>query len=400
MINLKKFFGPSTLIAAAFIGPGTLTTCTIVGVQTSYELLWAMLFAIFATISLQEMSARLGFATQEGLGETFNKEFRSGIPRYLVFFLVIGAILIGNAAYEAGNISGGVLGLDLMLGEHPIYPVVIGGCCFLLMYFGGYKQIEKMLIALVILMSICFLITAIMVQPDIGEILRGFIPKRPTNGNFLLIAAVIGTTVVPYNLFLHASVIAKIKEPNRSLRDIRIENTISILLGGLISILIIITAAGSSEAVTEVKTAKDLAIQLEPLFGQGAKWFMGIGLAAAGISSALTAPLAAAYAAQGLFGWSKEETNAKFRAVWMTILAIGVLVAVTDAPRVLVIKFAQITNAILLPFIAIYLLYISNAKKILGDYTNGWLANIAGIFVIIITLFLSFKSLNGVFGFF
>ena len=397
MINLKKFFGPSTLIAAAFIGPGTLTTCTIVGVQTSYELLWAMLFAIFATITLQEMSARLGFATEAGLGEAFNRQFSGGISRYLVFFLVIGAILIGNAAYEAGNISGGVLGLDLMIGEHPIYPVIIGVLCFLLMYFGGYKQIEKILIALVILMSICFLITAIMVQPDIGEILHGFIPKRPTDGNFLLIAAVIGTTVVPYNLFLHASVIAKSKKPNSSLRDIRIENTISILLGGLISILIIITAAGSSEAVTEVKTAKDLAIQLEPLFGQGAKWFMGIGLAAAGISSALTAPLAAAYAAQGLFGWSKEETNVKFRAVWITILVIGVLVAVTNVPRVLIIKFAQITNAILLPFIAIYLLYISNAVKVSGKYTNGWLANTAGIFVIIITLLLSFKSLNGVF---
>ena len=397
MINLKKFFGPSTLIAAAFIGPGTLTTCTIVGVQTSYELLWAMLFAIFATVTLQEMSARLGFATESGLGEAFNRQFSSGISRYLVFFLVIGAILVGNAAYEAGNISGGVLGFDLMIGEHPIYPVIIGLFCFLLMFFGGYKQIEKILIALVILMSICFLITAIMVQPDFGEILRGFVPKLPTDGNFLLIAAVIGTTVVPYNLFLHASVIAKSKKPDSSLRDIRIENTISILLGGLISILIIITAAGSSEAVTEVKTAKDLAIQLQPLFGEGAKWFMGIGLAAAGISSALTAPLAAAYAAQGLFSWSKEESNFKFRAVWMTILAIGVLVAVTDVPRVMVIKFAQITNAILLPFIATYLLYISNAKKISGEYTNGWLANLAGIFVIIITLMLSFKSLNGVF---
>jgi NRAMP (natural resistance-associated macrophage protein)-like metal ion transporter len=397
MINIKKFFGPSTLIAAAFIGPGTLTTCTIVGVQTSYELLWAMLFAIFATVTLQEMSARLGFATESGLGEAFNRQFSSGISRYLVFFLVIGAILVGNAAYEAGNISGGVLGFDLMIGEHPIYPVIIGLFCFLLMFFGGYKQIEKILIALVILMSICFLITAIMVQPDFGAILKGFVPKMPTDGNFLLIAAVIGTTVVPYNLFLHASVIAKSKQPNTSLRDIRIENTISILLGGLISILIIITAAGSSEAVTEVKTAKDLAIQLQPLFGQSAKWFMGIGLAAAGISSALTAPLAAAYAAQGLFGWSKEESNVKFRAVWMAILAIGVLVAVTDVPRVMVIKFAQITNAILLPFIATYLLYISNAKKISGEYTNGWLANLAGAFVIIITLMLSFKSLNGVF---
>ncbi|MEN0006898.1 MAG: divalent metal cation transporter, partial [Bacteroidota bacterium] len=140
-MNLKKYFGPSTLVAAAFIGPGTLTTCTIVGVQTSYSLLWAMLFAIAATIVLQEMAARLGFVTQEGLGEAFRKQFTQPLSRYLVFFLVIGAILVGNAAYEAGNISGGILGLDLLVGEYQLWPVIIGIVCFTLMYFGGYQWV-------------------------------------------------------------------------------------------------------------------------------------------------------------------------------------------------------------------------------------------------------------------
>ncbi len=400
MINLKKYFGPSTLVAAAFIGPGTLTTCTMVGVQTSYSLLWAMLFAIIATIVLQEMAARLGFATQQGLGEAFNKQFKTGISRYLVFFLVIGAILIGNAAYEAGNISGGVLGLDLIAGEFKLWPVVIGIFCFLLMYFGQYKWIERILISLVIIMSLCFLITVIMVKPNLSDVLKGFIPTAASFDNFLLIMAVIGTTVVPYNLFLHASTISKKWSTKDSLRDLRIENIIAIVLGGIISMLIIITAASSSGAVEEVRSAKDLAIQLEPLFGQSAKWFMGIGLMAAGISSALTAPLAAAYAAKGLFSWSDDETNIKFRSVWMIILLIGVLVSITDVERVLIIKFAQITNALLLPFIAIYLLYISNVKKLMGQYTNGMVSNILGGIVVLVAIMLSLKSLNGIFGFF
>lgn len=398
---MKKYFGPSTLVAAAFIGPGTLTTCTMVGVQTSYSLLWAMLFAIVATIVLQEMAARLGFVTQQGLGEAFNRQFPKGISRLVVFFLVIGAILIGNAAYEAGNISGGVLGLDLLvpilsesfgIGEVKLMPVALGVICFLLMYFGGYKWIEKILISLVILMSVCFLVTAIMVQPNISEILQGFIPQRVEGENFLLIMAVIGTTVVPYNLFLHASTISKKWKATDSLKDLRIENAVAIILGGLISILIIITAA-SSDVLTEVKSAKDLAIQLEPLFGQRAKWFMGVGLMVAGLSSALTAPLAAAFAAKGLFGWSDDETNIKFRAVWMVILVIGILVSITDVERVLIIKFAQITNAILLPFIAGYLLYISNSKVILGQFTNNRLSNILGVIVLIVTILLSLKSL-------
>ncbi|MGB5244735.1 MAG: Nramp family divalent metal transporter [Lutimonas sp.] len=399
MNDLKKYFGPSTLVAAAFIGPGTLTTCTIVGVQTGYQLLWAMLFSILATIVLQEMAARLGYATQSGLGEALNKEFPKGIARYLVFFLVIGAILIGNAAYEAGNISGGVLGLDLIAGEMKLWPILIGIFCFLILFFGRYKWVEKILIGLVIIMSLCFLITAILVKPDLKEVFKGFVPSMPSGDAFLLIMALIGTTVVPYNLFLHASTISKKYSVDSSLKDLRIENAVSIILGGIISILIIITAASSAKELTEIDSAKDLAVQLEPLFGKSAKWFMGIGLMAAGISSALTAPLAAAYAAKGLFGWKDGEKNLKFRSVWMVILLIGIYVSISNLERVLVIKFAQITNAILLPFVAIYLLYISNSKKILAKFTNSLFTNILGVIVILFTLILSIRTLNNVFHF-
>ncbi len=395
---MRKYFGPSTLVAAAFIGPGTLTTCTMAGVQTGYTLLWAMLFSIFATLILQEMSARLGFVTRKGLGEAIDSQFSVGVSRVLVFFLVIGAILIGNAAYEAGNIAGGVLGLHLIMGEWKILPLGLGGISFLLLFFGKYKLVERVLIGLVILMSVCFLLTAIIVRPDFGAIFRGFIPSG-IDENFLLIMGLIGTTVVPYNLFLHAATISKKWDENASIRDIRIENAVAITLGGLISMLIIITAAASSGNVEAVTSAKDLATQLEPLFGATAKWAMGLGLLAAGLSSTLTAPMAAAYAAQGLFAWEKNEKDMKFRAVWMLILGIGIVVAMMpDLKPVRIIKFAQITNALLLPFIAVYLLYISNSKKLLGKYTNTLLVNILAAVVIGITILLSLKVLYGLFG--
>ncbi len=394
---MRKYFGPSTLVAAAFIGPGTLTTCTMAGVQTGYTLLWAMLFSIFATLVLQEMSARLGFVTQKGLGEAIDAQFSAGVSRVLVFFLVIGAILIGNAAYEAGNIAGGVLGLHLMVGEWKILPLVLGGISFLLLFFGKYKLVERVLIGLVILMSVCFLLTAVIVRPDFGAIFSGFVPSG-IDENFLLIMGLIGTTVVPYNLFLHASTISKKWDENASIRDIRIENAVAITLGGLISMLIIITAAASQGNVEAVTSAKDLATQLEPLFGATAKWAMGFGLLAAGLSSTLTAPMAAAYAAQGLFGWENDEKDSKFRAVWMLILGIGVVVAMTGFKPVSIIKFAQITNALLLPFIAAYLLYISNSKELLGKYTNTLLVNILAGVVIGITVLLSLKTLYGLFG--
>ena len=86
-MNLKKYFGPSTLIAAAFIGPGTITTCTIAGVKSGYTLLWALVFSTFATMILQEMAARLGYTTQKGLGEAISLKFDKGIKKVHCFWI-------------------------------------------------------------------------------------------------------------------------------------------------------------------------------------------------------------------------------------------------------------------------------------------------------------------------
>ena len=360
-----------------------------------------MLLSILSTLILQEMASRLGFVSQRGLGEALRLQMKKGLGKYFAFSLVIGAIIIGNTAYEAGNISGGILGLQLTVGIFSGWPVVLGSICFLLMYYGGYAWIEKILIMLVLLMSLCFLLTTLIVEPPIFEILNGFIPRMPSNQEFLLVMAVIGTTVVPYNLFLHASLVAGKRTTHSSnLKEIRLENFISITLGGVVSILIIVTAASSADKINEVVSAKDMAIQLEPLFGLTARYLMGIGLMAAGISSAITAPMAAAYAAKGLFGWKGDEKNTNFKITWISILIIGVIVASTNVKDILIIKFAQIANALLLPFIAVFLLRTCNSRIVLGSNRNSILTNILGILVIILTVLISLKSLDGIFNIF
>jgi len=395
-MKLNKFFGPSTLVTAAFIGPGTITTCTMAGVESGYTLLWALLFSIVATIILQEIAARIGFVTQKGLGEAIVQQYPTGILRILVLILVISSIIIGNAAYEAGNISGGILGMELIVGDFRFWPLVMGFFSFAILWYGGYKWLEKVLISLVVMMSLCFLMTVIIVQPPLVEILKGFVPSNINDSSYLLILGLIGTTIVPYNLFLHASTISKKWKAESKLSDIRTENITSITLGGIISIMIVITAAASRGITSEVSNATDLAMQLEPLFGSAAKVLMGLGLMAAGLSSTLTAPIAAAYAAKGLFGWPEGDKNTKFRMVWISILMIGVFVAMIGLKPILIIKFAQITNAILLPFIAGFLIYIANSKKILGQYINGFIINLLSVSVIIITVMLSIKTLSAV----
>lgn len=399
MSKLSKYFGPSTLVAAAFIGPGTITTCTLAGVSTGYDLLWAMVFSISATLVLQEMAARLGWVTRQGLGEAINKRYKSGLSRYLVFFVVIGAIIIGNAAYESGNLSGGILGLELLFGPFQYFPLIIGLVAFFLLFLGSYKFLETVLVSLVILMSLCFLVTAILVKPDIIEILKGMLPNA-RNFDLMLILGLIGTTVVPYNLFLHASTVSKKWPADASLSDLRMENRVSIILGGLISMLVIVVAAANRGQLSEVTGAGDLAAQLEPFCGSMAPILMGIGLLAAGLSSALTAPLAAAWAAKGIFNWTEDEKGIRFRMVWMIILGIGIAVTLSGLKPIIIIKFAQVTNALLLPFIAGYLLYLANQKEIMGRFVNSMAKNIIGTSVILITLSLSIRSLGKLFNLF
>ena len=392
-MKMRRYFGPSTLVAAAFIGPGTLTTCTLAGVHSSYSLAWALIFSTAATVTLQEMSARLGFVSRSGLGEAVKSQISSKALRILLLGLIICAIFIGNAAYEAGNISGTGLGLELLFGPSSFWPLLTGAIAFVLLLFGRYGWIENFLVGLVILMSTCFLITAFLTQADLIALFKGMIPSIPQEEELILAMSLIGTTVVPYNLFLHASIISKKWTETDSIRDIRLENTVSIVLGGFISLLIMMVAASVSENVSSVENASDLAIQLEPLLGSSSNWLMGLGLMAAGLSSSITAALAAAYVIKGIFNINYERRSKLFKISWAIIIVVGTAIAMTGYNSILLIKFAQMTNALLLPIMAVFLVYVCNVKSLLEDFTNGLLSNSLGILVIILTLLLSAKTI-------
>jgi len=399
-----KNIGPGPLVAAAFIGPGTVTVCTLSGVRFGYVLLWALLFSVFATIILQEMAARLGVITQKGLAEVIREEITSSGLRYFFIVLILSAIVIGNAAYEAGNISGGILGLETILGKQSLsfgnfqlnlFSVFIGIIAGALLYLGNYKILERTLITLVILMSVSFLITAFVTKPNWGDLLSGLFTFQSPTGSLLTIVGLIGTTVVPYNLFLHAA-LAKEKWSSQSdLNFAKKDTFIAIILGGLVSMAIVVSATAISS--NEITNAADLALSLAPLFGDFAKYFLSIGLFAAGITSAITAPLAAAYVAAGCLGWKSNLKSLRFRMVWGLILVLGVAFSSFGIKSITIIEFAQFANGLLLPLIAAFLIWAMNRKKLLGKFKNTRFQNILGIIILLITIGLGLKSILSVF---
>lgn len=391
-----KNIGPGDLIAAGFIGPGTITTCTKSGASSGYTLLWAMLFSTVATIIFQEMAARLGIVTGKGLGENIREKISNKALKALAVGIVIVAIFVGNIAYETGNLVGGSMGISTLIPQVPntIWAPLLGVIAFALLWSGSYKKIEKMLMGLVLVMSVTFFTTAILCKPDLGAIIKGmFIPTAGAN-DWLTIVGIIGTTVVPYNLFLHASSVSERWSSKEDLKNARIDTVISIGLGGLISMAVIISASASFYGTgTVIDSGAVMAAQLEPLLGPWAKWFFGIGLFAAGFTSAITAPLSAAFATTGDLGYKKDMKSIKFKSVWMIVLGVGIVLSGLgmSSPTELILV-AQAANAIILPIIAIFLIYVLNHND-LGEYKNKLWNNILGLCILCVTLMISYRSL-------
>ncbi|MEM0953842.1 MAG: Nramp family divalent metal transporter [Pseudomonadota bacterium] len=403
MLSRLKTLGPGILVTAAFIGPGTVTTASIAGAGYGFALLWALLFSVAATMVLQEMAARLGLVTRQGLADALREVFANSWLGAVATLLVVAAIGFGNASYEAGNIIGAALGLESVLGwPVSLSAVLVGALAAALLGSGRYALIEKLLVALVLLMSLVFIATLIQVKPNLAAMLQGaLIPSLPS-GSMLTVIALVGTTVVPYNLFLHASAVQEKwsagADTAQSLREARTDIGLSVGLGGLITVAVMSTAAAAFFGSTAAFSAANMAEQLEPLLGSAARYFFAAGLFAAGLSSAVTAPLAASYAVCGILGWSVSLTSLRFRLVWIAVLLSGTAFAAVGTKPLTAILFAQAANGFLLPVCAVFLLLVMNRKNRLGEHTNSTFSNIAGVIVVSVTLILGGLKILQVFG--
>ena len=402
MLKAFKNIGPGIIVTSAFIGPGTVTLCILSGIEFGYSLIWCIVFSIIATCYLQEISSRLGIISRKGLSEIITDIDNNFIRKTAVSFIFL-SLFIGNTAYESGNISGTSMGLETFIGssslnifnhEINLNPIFIGFILILIVGNGSYKVFEKFLLILVSIMSLTFIFLAIISKPKINDLLNGLVPSVDDN-NFIYVIGLIGTTVVPYNLFLH-SYVSKNKWKNRDdYKNSIFDTIISIVFGGIISLSIIITSASAHNLFnpTEIKNAVDLGSQISPILGNSSKYFISIGLFCAGITSSITAPIATSYALSGIFKYKPKWEDPSFKKISYTVIIIGVLFSSLSYQPIVIIKFAQFINGLFLPLIAGFLLWSINKKKIMGDFTNSDRYNLLGIIIIIISLLISYRSL-------
>ena len=380
------------VISAAFIGPGTVTTATSAGAQYGLSLLWTMVFAIIACIILQEGVARINIVGNLSLGQAIVQQFgNSGSKSFIGAGLTI-AVVLGCAAYEAGNILGAVSGIALTTEINTrLATIAIVIIAFILLYTNRFNVLTSFLAAIIGIMGLSLLVVAFTLDIDAKQVLTGLSVPTIPHGAELLTLGLIGTTVVPYNLFL-GSRLAKSQE----LKTMRQGLTLSVILGGLISISLILIGS----KVTGTFNFVSVAAAISRATGPWATYFFAFGLFAAGLTSAITAPWAASIALTSTL--QLEPTAKAFKATWMVVLLTGLVFGISQVKPIPIIIMAQAANGILLPFLAVAILLVLNNKTIMQNQVNKLAGNLGLLAVIWITGILGLinilKAFYGTFG--
>lgn len=256
-----------------------------------------------------------------------------------------------------------------------------------LVVIGKPAWLEKLLIALVLAMSLAFIGGLAVIRVDWGAVLAGLVPRLPADSLFTAIA-LIGTTVVPYNLFLHAaSVRGKFAPDAEGLAASNLDTGLSVTLGGLLSMAIVIMGAATAKLTASgAGPLDDIALRLESLFGMPARIVFALGLVGAGFSSALTAPLATGYVLAEMTGGANDPVRRTriFRRTALVVIAIGTVFAFFAVNPVELILIAQSANGLLLPILATFLLWVAARRQSLGAFANGPIANLLGGAVVLV----------------
>lgn len=386
-------FGPGAMVAAAFIGPGTLTTATAIGASNGISLAWTILFALITTLILQELAVRSSLSTQRDLAALARDFGGAQWGRWLIAPLIVAAIGVGNAAYQSGNLSGAAVGLTRFLPDQ--FTNVVLGISLIatgLILTNRCRWLERALVALVLVMALLFVGLSLSLLPELLTLPPSRVTPSFSSQDGLLVLALIGTTIVPYNLFLHATA-ARRKWHGvplaDALREARRESLTAISVGAAITVAIMVVAAALLKSPADQPVLDALIHQVENRLPGVGGAMIAIGLFSAGLSSALAAPLAAGWAVCGALGLPTDEHGKPFKTVALGILAVGAMLSVlASRPQALIVT-AQAANAMLLPVVAVILLFVVNSQLVPAPWRNGRIANTLALLIIMLVVVLA-----------
>ncbi|WP_309772596.1 Nramp family divalent metal transporter [Nitrobacter vulgaris] len=397
--RMLAFAGPGYMVSVGYMDPGNWATDIAGGSKFGYTLLSVILLSNLMAILLQALAARLGIAAGLDLAQACRASYSR--PVNFMLWLVCEAAII---ACDLAEVIGTAIALQLLFGIPLIGGALIAALdafLLLLLMNRGFRFLEAFVVALLIVIAVCFAIQIVAAAPPVAEILRGFAPSREivTNPAMLYIAiGIIGATVMPHNLYLHSSIVQtraypRTTEGRRSaIRWATADSTLALMLALFVNAAILIVAAAvfHRSGHTEVAEIGDAFRLLSPLLGLGiASTLFAVALLASGINSTVTATLAGQIVMEGFLRLRMPMLARRFVTRGIAIVPVIVVTALYgESGTAQLLVLSQVVLSMQLPFAVIPLVRFVSDRRKMGDFAIStgtaavaWI--IAGVIVIL-----------------
>jgi NRAMP (natural resistance-associated macrophage protein)-like metal ion transporter len=393
-VKQKKFrhFGTRALIFLAVLGPGIITanvdndaggiyTYSVAGAKFGFSLLWTLIPITIALIIVQEMVARMGVVTGKGLADLIREEYGFRTTFILMVLLIITDL--GNTVSEFAGLASGMSVFHMSrFVAVPLGAILV----WLLVVKGSYRYVEKVFLAACVI-YLAYPVSCFLAHPDwTGSLLSTVKPSfHFTSGYLYMIIGLVGTTIAPWMQFYLQSAVVEKGVKLKNYFYSRLDVVVGCIITDVVAFFIIVACAATiyMSGHREIKDAADAAVALGPLAGHAATALFAVGLCNASLFSACILPLATAYyVCEGLgleSGINKRFSEAPaFYWLYTSLIFLGMLAVIllSEAQQVPIILLSQVANGVLLPFVVIFMLQLTNREDIMGKYRNGRFFNV------------------------
>jgi len=380
LLAFLAVMGPGIIAGVAGNDAGGLTTYSVVGAETGLTLLWLFPITMVILAVVQEMVARLGVVTGQGLSDLIRERF--GV-RWTVFAMAV--LLVANIANTIANLAGAAAALDLFGVPKWLTVPVVAIAIWSLVLFASYRVVERVFL-LVMLVFLAYPIAAIMATPDWRPVAEALVtPSLSLDpATLLLMVAVVGTTITPYMQFYLQSAVAEKGIGEEELRLEQADAVLGSVWTNVIAVFIVVATATTIHVAGSgrIESAADAARALGPIAGDLSAALFALGLFGASVLAATIMPLSTAFVVCEAFGW-ESGVDKRFRDapsfffIYTFVLVIGALVVLIPGLDLIgVIVASQNLQGLLLPIVLVFMVLLVNDERLMGRRRNGRWSNV------------------------
>lgn len=381
--------GPGLIAGIAGNDAGGITTYSVMGAETGYALLWLFPITLLMLAVVQEMAARLGVVTGQGLSDLIRDTF--GV-RWTAFAMLV--LLVANLANTVANFAGSSAALEIFDVPRLVTVPVVAVAIWALVVFASYRLLERVFLS-ISSVFLTYVIAAFLVRPDWREVGRAFltpsldVPGMEVTATLLLAVAVVGTTITPYMQFYLQSAVAEKGIDEEELGLEQADAVVGAIWTNTVALFIVVaTAAALFGSGIALETAGQAAEALRPVAGDLSSTLFAIGLFGASVLAATILPISTAYVICEAFGWESgvgkpfRDAPAFFVIYSFVLFAGAAVMLIPGLDLIGLIVASQNLQGLLLPVVLVFMFFLVNDRRLLGRHVNGRWRNVVTVAVI------------------